>query len=154
MCNSMRCQRQPTRGHGFSIRTWPLDPQNSIFGTTLLLDCLPPGQRYGASHRDSRLSSRFPPNFTKTTTARSTVKISAQLKKGMNHHIIPQVLGQKYPNLSQNWRPGGAPKWHEKFNQPIFPPFLTHKNLHRHNGALDAVGPVGQIYGLFFKCEV
>ena len=63
--------------------------------------------------------------------ARSTVKISAQFKKGVSPHIIPQVLGQKYPNLSQNWRPGGAPKWHEKSDQPIFPPFSTHKNLHK-----------------------
>ena len=39
-------------------------------------------KRDGASHRDSRRSSRFPPNFTKTTMARSTVKISAQFKEG------------------------------------------------------------------------
>ena len=131
MVISVRCQRQPTRGHGFSIRTWPLDPQNSIFGTTLLLDCLPPGQRDGASRRDSRLSSPFPPNFTKITMARSTVKISAQFKKGVNHHIITQVLGQKYPNLGENGRPGGARKWREKSKKLFFPPFLTHRNLHR-----------------------
>ena len=75
--------------------------------------------------------SRFPPNFTKTTMARSTVKISAQFKKGVNHHIITQVLGQKYPNFGENGRPRGAPKWHEKSHQPIFPSFSTHKNLHR-----------------------
>ena len=51
--------------------------------------------------------SRFPPNFTKTTMARSTVKISAQFKKGVNPHISTQVLGQKYPNLGENGRPGG-----------------------------------------------
>ena len=83
-------------------------------------------KRDGASHRDSRRSSRFPPNFMKTTMARSTVKISAQFKKGVNHHIITQVLGQKYPNLGENWRPGGAPKWHKKSHQPIFPSFSTH----------------------------
>ena len=128
---SVRCQRQHTLKHGFSIKTWPLDPQNSIFGTTLLLDCLPPGQRDGASRRDSRLSSPFPPNFTKTTMARSTVKISAQFKKGVNHHIITRVLGQKYSNLGENWRPGGTPKWPEKSEQLFFSPFSTCKNLHR-----------------------
>ena len=64
--------------------------------------------------------SRFPPNFTKTTMARSTVQISAQFKKGMNHHIITQVLGQKYPNLGENGRPGGAPKWREKSKKLFF----------------------------------
>ena len=83
-------------------------------------------KRDGGSGRDSRRSSRFPPNFTKNTMARSTVKISAQFKKGVNPHISTRVLGQKYPNLGENWRPGGAPKWHEKSHQPIFPSFLTH----------------------------
>ena len=89
-------------------------------------------KRDGASHRDSRASSRFPPSFTKTTMARSTVKISAQFKKGVNNHIITQVLGQKYPNLSQNWRPGGTPKWGEKSEKlGFFSPFSIYRNLHR-----------------------
>ena len=67
-------------------------------------------KRDGGSRPDSRRSSRFPPNFTKNTMARSTVKISAQFKKGVNPHISTKVLGQKYPNLGKNWRPGGAPK--------------------------------------------
>ena len=74
---------------------------------------------------------QFPPNFTKTTMARSTVKISAQFKKGVNPHISTQVLGQKYPNLGENGRPGGAPKWREKSKKLFFPPFSTHRNLHR-----------------------
>ena len=65
-------------------------------------------KRDGGSRPDSRRSSRFLPNFTKTTMARSTVKISAQFKKGVNPHISTRVLGQKYPNLGENWRPGGA----------------------------------------------
>ena len=86
----------------------------------MLLDCLPPGQRDRASRQDSRLSSPFPPNFTKTTMARSTVKISAQFKKGVNRHIFTHVLGQKYPNLGENGRPGGAPKWREKSKKLFF----------------------------------
>ena len=74
---------------------------------------------------------QFPPNFTKTTMARSTVQISAQSKKGVNHHIITQLLGQKYPNLGENWRTGGAPKWREKSKKLFFSPFSTHRNLHR-----------------------
>ena len=88
-------------------------------------------KRDGGSRPDSRRSSRFPPNFTKTTMARSTVKISAQFKKGVNPHISTQVLGQKYPNLGENGRPGGAPKWREKSKKLFFPPFSTHRNLHR-----------------------
>ena len=80
-------------------------------------------KRDGGSRPDSRRSSRFPPNFTKITMARSTVKISAQFKKGVNPHISTKVLGQKYPNLGENGRPGGAPKWREKSKKPFFPPF-------------------------------
>ena len=60
-----------------------------------------------------------------------TGKISAKFKKGVNHHIITQVLGQKYPNFGKNWRPWGALKWREKSEKPFFSPVLTHKNLHR-----------------------
>merc|ERR1712219_78041 len=81
------------------------------------------------ARRETR--SRFPPNFTKTTMARSTVQISAQFKKGVNHHIFTQVLGQKYPNLGENWRTGGAPKWREKSEKLFISPFSTHKSLHR-----------------------
>ena len=88
-------------------------------------------KRDGGSRRDSRRPSRFPTNFTKTTMARSTVKISAQFKKGVNPHISTQVLGQKYPNLGENGRPGGAPKWREKSKKLFFSPFSTHKSLHR-----------------------
>ena len=66
------------------------------------------------SDQDSRRSSQFPPNFTKSTMAHSTVKISARFRKGFNHHIITRVLGPKYPNLGKNWRPGGALKWRKK----------------------------------------
>ena len=52
--------------------------------------------------------------------ARSTVKISAQFKKGVNPHIVTKVLGQKYPNLGENGRPGGAPKWREKSEKLFF----------------------------------
>ena len=45
-------------------------------------------KRDGGSRRDSRRPSRFLTNFTKTTMARSTVQISAQFKKGVNHLII------------------------------------------------------------------
>ena len=88
-------------------------------------------KRDGGSRPDSRRSSRFPTNFTKIGLEGSTVQISAQFKKGVNHHIITQVLGQKYPNLNQNWRPGGTPKWGEKSEKLFFSPFLTHRNLHR-----------------------
>ena len=88
-------------------------------------------KREGGSRLDSRRSSRFPPNFTKTTMACSTVKISAQFKEGENHYIITQALGQKYPNLGKNGRPGGAPKWRQKSEKLFFPPFSTHKNLHQ-----------------------
>ena len=88
-------------------------------------------KRDGASHGGSRRSTRFPPNFTKTTMARSTVKISAQFKKGVNPHISTQVLGQKYPNLGENGRPGGTPKWRQKSEKLFFPSFSTHKNLHQ-----------------------
>ena len=71
-------------------------------------------KRDGASHRGSRRSSLFPTNLTKFGLERLRGQISTQFKKGVNPHIIPQVLGQKYPNLSQNWRPGGTPKWGEK----------------------------------------
>ena len=88
-------------------------------------------KRDGASHRGSRRSSRFPPNFTKTTMARSTVQVSAQFKKGVSPHIISQVLGLKYPNLGENWRTGGAPKWREKSKKLFFSSFLTHNSLPR-----------------------
>ena len=88
-------------------------------------------KRDGGSSQDSRRSSRFPLNFTKTAMAHSTGKISAKFKKGVNHHIITQVLGQKYPNFGKNWRPWGALKWREKSEKPFFSPVLTHKNLHR-----------------------
>ena len=52
-------------------------------------------------------------------------------KKGVNHHIITQVLGQKYQNLGENWRTGGAPKWRQKSKKLFFSPFSTHKNLHQ-----------------------
>ena len=52
--------------------------------------------------------------------ARSSVQISAQFKKGVNHHIITRVLGQKYQNLGENWRTGGAPKWREKSEKLFF----------------------------------
>ena len=88
-------------------------------------------KRDGGSRPASRRSSQFPPNFTKITMARSTVKISAQFKKGVSPHISTKVLGQKYPNLGENGRPGGAPKWHEKSEKLFFSPFSTHRNLHR-----------------------
>ena len=88
-------------------------------------------KRDGGSRPDSRRSSWFPTNFTKIGLGGSTVQISAQSKKGVNPHIIPQVLGQKYSNLGENWRPGGTPKWPEKSEQLFFSPFSTCKNLHR-----------------------
>ena len=88
-------------------------------------------KRDGASRRDSRRSSLFPTNLTKFGLERLRGQISTQFKKGVNPHIIPQVLGQKYPNLGENWRTGGAPKWREKSEKLFFSPFLTHKNLHR-----------------------
>ena len=88
-------------------------------------------KRDGGSRPDSRRSSRFPTNFTKIGLERLRGKISAQFKKVVNHHIITQVLGQKYPNLGENWRTGGAPKWRKKSEKLFFLPFSTHKNLHR-----------------------
>ena len=84
-------------------------------------------KRDGGSRPGSRRSSRFPLNFTKNTMARSTVKISAQFKKGVIHLIITQVLGQKHPNLGQNGRPGDAPKWHKESKKLFFLPFWTKK---------------------------
>ena len=113
------------------IGTGPTDlPSKEFFKKTN------PGPSYGpkrdgGSRPDSRRSSWFPTNFTKIGLEGSTVQISAQFKKGVNHHIITQVLGQKYPNLGENWRTGGAPKWREKSEKLFFSPFLTHKNLHR-----------------------
>ena len=45
-------------------------------------------KRDGGSRPDSRRSSRFPTNFTKIGLEGSTVQISAQFKKGVNHLII------------------------------------------------------------------
>ena len=50
-------------------------------------------KRDGGSHPDSRRSSRFPTNFTKIGLEGLRGKISAQFKKGVNHHIVTQVLG-------------------------------------------------------------
>ena len=58
-------------------------------------------KRDGASRRDSRRLSGFPTNFTKIGLERLRGKISAQFKKGVNPNMIPQVLGQKYPNLGR-----------------------------------------------------
>ena len=71
-------------------------------------------KRDGASHRGSRRSSLCPTNLTKFGLERLRGQISSQFKKRVNPHIIPQGLGQKYSNFSQNWRPGVTPKWGKK----------------------------------------
>ena len=84
-------------------------------------------KRDGGSRPDSRRSSWFPTNFTKIGLGGSTVQISAQFKKGVSHYIITQVLGKKYPNLGENWRPGDALK---SPSSHFFHRF-RHKNLKR-----------------------